>query len=104
MRIKGDLISCDLSRKWQVLDQKVSTLNFFACGGLISIVLIKEMQESGIKWFQPSKFFACSGLISCVLIKEVSDPGIKGFNLQNFSPAAGSQVFSRRKFQVSRLR
>ena len=38
-------------------------LKFFACGGLILYVLIKEISEQGIKRFQDLKFFACSGLL-----------------------------------------
>ena len=49
----------------------------------------KEMSDLEIKFFQLSKFFACGGLISCFLIKEVSDPEIERFQ-QNFSPVAGS--------------
>ena len=39
---------------------------FFACGGLMLCVLIKEILDRVLKKSHPSKFFACGRLILCV--------------------------------------
>ena len=51
--------------------KKVIPTKFFACGVLISCVLIKEISDTGIKMFLPSTFFACGELIYSVLRRKL---------------------------------
>ena len=89
------------ARSW---NEKVSTFKIF-CLRLTSCVLIKEMQYSGVKWFQTSKCFACGGLTLWFLIKEVSDHKIERFQPSNVScvlleemPDPGMERFQPLKF------
>ena len=61
----------------------VSTFEIFRLQRAHIMCFKKEVSDPGIKRFKPSKFFACGGLISCVLVKEMSDPEIKGYKISH---------------------
>ena len=80
----GHISSVLIKRKYQILDEKVSTFKIFHLRRARVNCFNKGNVRFWKKWFQPSQFFAC-GLISRVLIKEVSDPGMERVsNLKNF--------------------